>query len=103
MASHPRSTHEDARAAPRRHVRLRALIREPGSSRIDIDLVDLSATGFAFESFHSFASGTRVFLTIPTLSPIEATVVWRASTRYGCRFVQPMHVAVFETIADRFG
>ncbi len=93
----------DARATLRRRVEIRALVREAGSARIDIDVVDLSATGFRFESFYAFAPGARVFLSIPSLRPLEAVIAWRARHQFGCRFLQPLHSAVFETIADRFG
>lgn len=93
----------DARAAARRSVSIRALVREAGSARIDIDVVDLSATGFRFESFYGFATGARVFLSIPSLQPLEAAIAWRKRNQYGCRFVNPLHEAVFETIATRFG
>ena len=93
---------QDARVAERRRINLRALVREAGSSRVDIDLVDLSATGFRFESFYGFAVGARVFLTIPSLEPLEATVAWRGRTAFGCRFLSPLHPAVFATIAARF-
>lgn len=92
----------DARTTERRRVCLRALVREAGSTRIDIDLVDLSATGFKFESFYAFAVGARVFLTIPSWEPLEAVVAWRGTTSYGCRFLSPLHPAVFATIAARF-
>ena len=101
--SHAAPQVQDARAAERRRVSLRALVREAGSARIDIDMVDLSATGFRFECFYGFAVGARVFLTIPTLQPLEAVVAWRGGSQFGCRFVKPMHQAVFETIAARFG
>jgi PilZ domain len=94
---------QDARAAERRRVNLRALVREAGSARIDIDMVDLSATGFRFASFYGFAPGARVFLTIPTLQPLEAVIAWRGGNQFGCRFLTPLHQAVFDTIAARFG
>lgn len=93
----------DARIAPRRRVDIRALVREAGSARVDIDVVDLSATGFRFESFYDFATGARVFLSIPSLQPLEAIVAWRKRNHFGCRFVNPLHPAVFETVAARFG
>ncbi len=92
---------QEARAAERRRINLRALVREAGSARVDIDLVDLSATGFRFESYYAFAVGTRVFLTIPSLQPLEAVVAWRGKNQFGCRFLAPMHRAVFDTIAVR--
>ena len=93
---------QEARAAERRRINLRALVREAGSSRIDIDLVDLSATGFRFQSYYGFAVGSRVFLTIPSFGPLEAVVAWRGGNEFGCRFLAPLHAAVFDTIAARF-
>jgi hypothetical protein len=94
---------QEARAAERRRVKIRALVREAGSARIDIDVVDLSATGFRFESFYGFAVGSRVFLSIPSLQPLEAVVAWRGGSAFGCRFLAPLHPAVFDTVAARFG
>ena len=48
------------------------------------------------------AVGVRVFLTIPTFEPLEAIVAWRGRTTFGCRFLLPLHPAVFATIAARF-
>lgn len=93
----------ETRTAERRRVRIRALVREAGSTRVDIDVVDLSATGFRFESFYGFSPGARVFLSMPGLQPLEAEIAWRDKTTYGCRLVKPLHRAVFETIAARFG
>lgn len=93
----------DHRRSERRRVRIRGLVREAGSSHIDIDIVDLSATGFRFESYYGFSIGVRVFLSIPTLQPLESAIAWRRGTTYGCRLVRPLHPAVFETIAGRFG
>ncbi len=90
------------RAAVRRRVAVRALVREAGSSRVDIDVVDLSATGFRFESYYGFAVGARVFLSLPTLAPIEAEIAWRKGTAYGCRMLRPLYPSVFDMIAQRF-
>ena len=93
----------DVRIAARRRVAIRAIVREAGSARIDIDVVDLSASGFRFHSYYAFAEGARLFLSIPTLQPLEAFVAWRSANEFGCKFVKPLHAAVFETIATRFG
>lgn len=92
----------DARRAERRQVHVRVPLREAGCSRIEVDLIDLSATGFRFESFYAVATGARVFLHIPSFSPFEAYVAWRDPPFYGCRFDRPLHEAVFQTIAARF-
>lgn len=93
---------KEARAAERRQIRLRATVREAGSGRIAIDLLDMSATGFRFESFYAFAVGARLFLIVPSWEPLQAVVAWRGISLYGCRFLLPLHPAVFATIAARF-
>jgi hypothetical protein len=37
------------------------------------------------------------------LSPLEAVVAWRSASAFGCQFVRPLHPAVFDMIAARFG
>jgi PilZ domain len=97
------ATPAEERVAARCRVSIRANVREAGSTRIDIDVVDLSATGFRFESVYGFAIGARVFLSLPTLSPLEAVVAWRNRSSFGCRFVRPLYPSVFDMIAARFG
>lgn len=93
----------DARASERRRVAIRALVREAGSFRVDIDVIDLSATGFRFDSVYDFAIGARVFLSVPTLAPMEAMIAWRKDSAYGAQFIRPMHQSVFEMLAGRYG
>ena len=92
----------DHRSAERRVVGIAALLREAGGTKWNVDLQDLSMTGFRFESLYSIAVGARVFLTIPTFAPLEAEVAWRSNTGFGCRFAVPLHPAVFDTIAARY-
>lgn len=90
------------RAATRQDVRIDAIIREPGCGRTTVEILDLSATGFCFSMIGPLAVGARVFLHLPTFAPLEAIVAWRRQSLYGCKFLRPLHVAVFETIAARF-
>ncbi len=92
---------DDVRGAERRPVGIRAQLRESGSTRLDVLVLDLSISGFRVESIYGIAVGARVFLTIPTFAPLEALVVWRRQTGYGCWFVHPLHPAVFDTICAR--
>jgi len=93
----------EARASERRRVAIRALVREAGSFRVDIDVIDLSATGFRFESVYDFAIGARVFLSVPTLAPMEAVIAWRNGSAFGAQLLRPMHISVFEMLAGRYG
>jgi PilZ domain len=91
----------ESRAAERRTVGIRAQLRETGGFKLDIDVEDLSVTGFRVQSIYAMRVGARVFLTIPSFAPLAAEIVYRAGTTYGCRFDRPLYPAVFETIVAR--
>jgi hypothetical protein len=74
-------------------------LREKGLTKIQVKVTDLSVTGFRCETSFTIPPGTLVWLTIPGLAGIEATVAWRDRFLYGCSFLQPLHVAVFDHIA----
>lgn len=92
----------DNRRAERRDVVIRAELREPGHTRVTVQVEDLSRTGFRCETWHMLAIGARVFLHLPSFQGLEAYVAWKHAPRYGFRFLHPLHVAVFEAVAARF-
>jgi hypothetical protein len=94
--------YHDLRSAPRSEVAIPAQLRVPGAARFDIQLLDLSTTGFRCETFYGMTVGERVFVTIPTFSPFEAVIAWRDVFTYGCSFSRPLHEAVVTMIATRF-
>ncbi len=70
---------------------------------MEVNVEDLSITGFRVDSIYRIGVGVTVFLSIPTFSALEAIVVWTAKSGYGCKFIQPLHPAVFDMISRRFG
>jgi PilZ domain len=93
------ASHSEARRADRIDVAFPAFLREAGTTKFAVKVIDLSVTGFRCETSCTMTEGKSVWLTIPGLSGIEATVAWRDRFRYGCRFNAPLHVAVFDHIA----
>lgn len=89
---------EEARHALRKAVKMRAHLRDRGNTRFEIDVVDLSTTGFRAQTAFTLWPGTTVWLTLPGLAALEAVVAWRDKYRYGCAFAQPLHPAVFDHI-----
>lgn len=92
----------DYRAAMRSEVTATVRLREVGSTQFDVQLLDLSTSGFRCQTFYGLAVDCRVFITIPTFGPLEACVAWKGSQYYGCRFIRPIHPAVLDTIVARF-
>jgi hypothetical protein len=91
---------DEARQALRRAVKMRAHLRDPGQTKFEIDVVDLSLAGFRAETSFTLWPGTMVWLTLPGLAPLEAVVAWRDKFRYGCAFSKALHPAVFEHIVS---
>jgi hypothetical protein len=94
---------DDIRGAKRLDVVFRAGLRERGTTRFDIKVVDLSITGFRCETSCTLVPGSSIWLTIPGLAPLEARVAWRDKFRYGCAFAHPLHIAVFDHIVMHQG
>ncbi|HVF95223.1 MAG TPA: pilus assembly protein PilZ [Sphingomonas sp.] len=89
---------DDARRALRKSVKMRAHLRDRGQTRFEIEVTDLSMSGFRAETSFTLWPGTIVWLTLPGLAALEAVVAWRDKYKYGCAFAKPLHPAVFEHI-----
>ncbi|MDO7843235.1 PilZ domain-containing protein [Sphingomonas immobilis] len=87
----------EGRAANRVGVTIRAQVRA-GTNKMTIDVTDLSRTGFQIETVHRLAPDSKVYLVIPGLSGLEATVKWNRKDLYGCAFVAPLHEAIFDSL-----
>ena len=90
----------DNRQTLRKAVKLRARLRDRGATRFDIEVVDLSMTGFRAETAYRLPKGTMVWITLPGMSGLEAEVAWQTYSRIGCAFRQPLHPAIFEHIVE---
>ena len=98
-SSAPSSEH---RNTMRLDVRFNACLREPGSAqKFEVDVIDLSMTGFRFETSFTIRPGNKVFVTIPGMSTLEATVAWARGYVYGAQFNHPLYASVFDLIAER--
>jgi len=92
------------RGALRKPVALDAQLRDRGSSKFAVRVVDISTTGFRAECEFRLHEGTLVWLTLPGMAGLEARVAWRdGNFLYGFVFAQPLHEAVFERIATLGG
>jgi hypothetical protein len=97
------SATNDGRRAERLGVTIKAGLREHGATKFEVKVIDLSMSGFRCETSFTLRPGNRVWLTIPGLSGLEATVAWRDGFRYGCAFVQRLHPAVLLHIDRQYG
>jgi hypothetical protein len=82
------------RGAERAPVTGRARYREPGLNPFDVELFDLSSTGFRMVTFSRPQIGKHIWINLPGLEPLEAIVRRADGNDYGCEFVYPLHPSV---------
>ena len=93
---------DEHRNTMRLDVRFNACLREPGSAqKFEVDVIDLSMTGFRFETSFTLKPGNKVFVTIPGVNTLEASVAWGRGYIYGAQFNNALHPGVFDLIAKR--
>lgn len=85
---------ESARRAERAPVRGRARFREPGLNPFDVDLYDLSSTGFRMVTYSRPQIGKHIWVSLPGLQPLEAVIRRGDGNNFGCEFVYPLHPSV---------
>ena len=88
----------DDRKADRLALRMTASLRETGLTKFDVTVIDMSTTGYRIETVYRLDIGARVWLTIPGLCGLESEVSWTDYRGYGCHFICPLHIAVFEHV-----
>jgi len=88
------------RAAERKPFMARVRYRR-GRFRAEVEVIDVSPLGARVRSLDVLRMGDPIWLSFPGLEPIEAIVAWADCFVCGCRFVRPMHSAVFESLLSR--
>ncbi|NJM50591.1 MAG: PilZ domain-containing protein [Sphingomonadales bacterium] len=90
------------RCAPRTKLRIPASLRPSGFKGFSVIVKDLSMSGFAAEALTGMKAGTRVFITMPGLTALEAEIAWNDGTMIGCAFQNLLNEAVLDSILNRF-
>lgn len=75
-------------------------LREAGGTAAPVRLLDLSRHGFRTEWPYRLEKGRRIWLKIPGLEAMPATVAWEANYTIGCKFDAPLHAAVLARIVS---
>lgn len=82
------------RRAERAPVTTRARFREAGFNPFDVELFDLSSTGFRMATFSRPEIGKHIWVSLPGLEPLEAIVRRADGNNFGCEFLRPLHPSV---------
>ncbi|MEY4270286.1 MAG: hypothetical protein RLZZ58_1502 [Pseudomonadota bacterium] len=89
-------TGQETRRSRRAEIVARARFREPGCNPFEVQLFDLSATGFRMVTYGRPQMGVHIWVTLPGLQALEAIVRRASGNEYGCEFASPLHPSVAE-------
>ena len=87
----------DRRRAPRAALRLSATIREPGRSRVQVRIIDMSTHGCRIEASSGAPAEAWVLLSVAGLESQYCRIAWRAHEFAGLEFASP----IAEPVLDR--
>ncbi len=79
-------------------VTIAADIRESGSGKQQVSVIDLSRTGFRMHCIFLILPDRTVYLTMPGFASMEARIAWHDDDYYGCKFKQPLHEAIYDHV-----
>lgn len=91
---------DEGRQSDRKELHAQIKVRrrmEPASTST---VSDLSLTGFRVRTHMKLSVGAELSVTLPGLAPRWAEVVWVRGFEAGCRFKEPLHQAVFDSLVD---
>lgn len=93
---------EEDRCAPRHKVAIPTKMRFSGSSSFDTEVANISLAGFACDALLQAHPGTRCWLTLPSLAPLEAEVIHRSNLGLGCTFRDMLNPAVLDRYISNY-
>ncbi len=92
---------ENGRKAERTHVEMGAGLRQRGASGVTVRILDLSTHGFRASTHLDLMPGADVWLKLPGLEALHATVAWTDAHFIGCAFQRPLHPAVLDMVVRK--
>ncbi|MEG8026431.1 PilZ domain-containing protein [Sphingomonas aurantiaca] len=89
------------RRAARSRVALNAEL--DGSHRTLCKVANISIGGIRLRTYSALKVGAKIWITIPIIGRVSATVKWADDYNAGCEFAEPIRADVIETLLSRAG
>lgn len=93
---------QEDRSAPRTRLSIPAGLRPSGSKSYQTVVRDLSLSGFSATALNRLHKGTLVWLTLPGLESMQATVIWWDNGLVGCAFERLLSPIIHDNILARW-
>lgn len=90
----------EGRRVERRMVNLAASLREPGATVADVEVHDLSSSGFMAHTDLPLEVGKSVWLKLPGLEAQNSVIVWVEDGKAGFQFSTPLHRGTLEQLVS---
>ena len=87
------------RSTSRAPVSINARVGRGGFYRTLCKVTDLSMHGARLQTYSARRKGDTIWLTLPLIGQIAATVMWADDYEAGCRFGHPLDADAYETLA----
>ncbi len=88
------------RRSPRAPVSLDARIGRGGLDRTLCRVVDLSPLGAKLQTYSSLRVGSMIWLTLPQIGPVAASIIWSDDFAAGCQFQTELDQAAFDALIE---
>jgi hypothetical protein len=93
----------EQRQARRRAVNFAATLEDAGASAQDVQVLDLSATGFRLSAALDAEPGSSLLIKLPFIEATRARVIWARGGEVGCAFSEPLRPADLDAALGRAG
>ena len=93
----------ERRKSDRMVIAMPATLRASGGRRVNVELRDISITGFSCEYASSLSIGERLWMKFADYEALEVEVVRREGFYYGLSFIRPLHEAMIGHVIQRYG
>ena len=88
----------DRRRSPRAPTSLDAKIGRGGLDRALCKVTNVSLHGAKLHTYSPMKKGSMIWLTLPRIGQVIATIVWADEFEAGCQFAEPLDDAAFAAL-----
>ncbi|WP_442955391.1 PilZ domain-containing protein [Parasphingorhabdus sp.] len=91
----------ESRNATREPIHTEILICQSGQKLSRATLSDISVSGFKLTSKRSLNPAQPVFIRLPGIQSLSATIRWEGFKDYGCQFTRTLNPKIFEQLVSK--
>ena len=91
----------ESRSAEREIIESEIFIQQSGNKLCRVTLSDISASGFRMTSKRNLDPLQPIFIRLPGIKSLSATIRWEGFKDYGCQFAQALSPTLFNLLVAK--